>query len=386
MDLYAKVICQIMDLRSDLLDAASQYHDYRESSTTNSEHLAFDIVVRRIPKIIENIASDRNRDYIVKGSTGAGLVTAAPWIAVLDRAVTNKPTQGYYVVYLYSVDLQSVYLSLAFGVTAFKELHGGSQRMRNILGNSAIERSSKLDLPPGVVTGKISLDPEGRSKLHPLYELSNIAAFEYDLSNLPSSETLENDLRIMFDLYYQAWNKWGAEIDERVSEDAIEEKDVEAVQEDFVPRKKTTGSGVRNSRTRPRYSKESRKVGNAGEKLVLKKERMNLIEAQRPDLAEMIVHEADLGNYPGYDILSYNPDGSRRCIEVKASKGKISGVIMTNNEKKAAEELGQEFVLAIVENVFKKPTIQYLSNPIGILGGPSNPSPHSWNFELWKED
>ena len=68
MDLYAKVICQIMDLRSDLLDAASQYHDYRESSTTNSEHLAFDIVVRRIPKIIENIASDRNRDYIVKGS------------------------------------------------------------------------------------------------------------------------------------------------------------------------------------------------------------------------------------------------------------------------------------------------------------------------------
>ena len=64
----------------------------------------------------------------------------------------------------------------------------------------------------------------------------------------------------MFDLYYQAWNKWGAEIDERVSEDAIEEKDVEAVQEDFVPRKKTTGSGVRNSQTRPRYSKESRKV------------------------------------------------------------------------------------------------------------------------------
>ena len=375
-----------MDLRSELFNAASQYHEYRESPTTNSEHPAFDIVVRKIPEIIEEIASDRGRDYKVKGSTGAGFVTAAPWIAVLDRAVTDKPTQGYYVVYLYSVDLQSVYLSLAFGVTAFKELHGGSQRMRNILGNSAIERSSKLDLPPGVVTGKISLDPEGRSKLHPLYELSNIAAFEYDLSNLPSSDTLENDLRKMFDLYYQAWNRWGAEIDERVSEDAIEEKEVEATQEEFVPRKKPTRSGVRTSRTRPRYSKESRKVGNAGEKLVLKKERVNLIEAQRPDLAERIVHEADLGNYPGYDILSFNPDGSRRCIEVKASKGKISGVIMTNNEKNAAEELGDEFVLAIVENVFKKPTIQYLSNPIGRLGGNSNPSPHSWNFELWKED
>ena len=120
------------------LDADLQYHEYRESPTTISEHPAFDIVVRKIPEIIEDIASDRGRDYKVKGSTGAGFVTAAPWIAVLDRAVTDKPTQGYYVVYLYSVDLQSVYLSLAFGVTAFKELHGGSQRMRNILGNSAL--------------------------------------------------------------------------------------------------------------------------------------------------------------------------------------------------------------------------------------------------------
>ena len=320
MDLYAKSYVKSW-IFARPLDAASQYHDYRESSTTNSEHPAFDIVVRKIPKIIEDIASDRGRDYKVKGSTGAGFVTAAPWIAVLDRAVTDKPTQGYYVVYLYSVDLRSVYLSLAFGVTAFKELHGGSQRMRNILGNSAIERSSKLDLPPGVVTGKISLDPEGRSKLHPLYELSNIAAFEYDLSNLPSSNTLENDLRKMFDLYYQAWNRWGAEIDERVSEDAIEEKTLK--QSGRLRTSKDHRIGMRNSQARPRYSKESRKVGNAGEKLVLKKERIT-IEAQRPDLAEMIVHEADLGNYPGYDILSYNPDGSRRCIEVKASKGKIS--------------------------------------------------------------
>ena len=58
----------------------------------------------------------------------------------------------------------------------------------------------------------------------------------------------------------------------------------------------------------------------------------------------------------------------------------------SNNEKNAAEELGHEFVLAIVENVFKNPTIQYLSNPIVSLGGQSNPSPHSWNFNLWKED
>ena len=141
-------------------------------------------------------------------------------------------------------------------------------------------------------------------------------------------------------MYYHqsAWNKWGAEIDERVSEDAIEEKDVEAEikgrsiagylerrpPDHFFQHRICQDEKLPIDETRPRYSKESRKVGNAGEKLVLKKERMNLIEAQRPDLAEMIVHEADLWRggpifslFKCYDILSYNPDGSRfvRLVE-----------------------------------------------------------------------
>ncbi|MFL2972593.1 MAG: MrcB family domain-containing protein [Candidatus Thalassarchaeaceae archaeon] len=368
------------------MDAASQYYGYRESSTVNSEHPAFDVVVRRIPNIVENTASERGREYKVKGSTGAGFVTAAPWVAVLDRAVTDKPTKGYYVVYLYSVDLQSLYLSLAFGVTAFTDLHGNTQEMRDILGKSAIARSSKLNLPAGAVTGKISLDPDGVSKLHSLYDLSNIAAFEYDLSNMPSSESLEDDLGKMLDLYYEAWKKWGADADEQVSEDAFEEKEIsEAVEEAFETRKRPTKTGRKGSGTRSRYSKESRKVGNAGEKAVIELEKKKLIEAQRSDLVKKIVHEADLGNYPGYDISSYNPDGSKRRIEVKASKGKISGVIMTNNEKNAAEKYGPEFVLAIVENVFKKPTIQYLQDPLKKLRSKNNPTPHSWNFHLWKE-
>ena len=371
--------------RDYLYEISAQYEDYRISPIVDSEHPTYDIVVRRFPHHIEGLIADRGRDYKVKGSTGVGNVTAAPWIAILDPAVTPRPTKGYYVVYLYSVDLQSVYLSLAFGVTEFTKLHGGGKRMKNILGNSAKEMSSKLELPQGAVTGRISLDPDDESKLHPLYELSNIAAFEYDLSNLPSDDVLENDLRTILDLYYDAWKKWGAEIDERVSEDAVVEKEIEAVVEDFTPRKKPAKTGRGGTGTRSRYSKESRKVGNAGELLVLKDEKKNLVDAGRPDLAEVIVYEADQGNYPGYDILSYNPDSSPRRIEVKSSKGKISGVIMTDNEKKKVEEFGDEFVLAIVENVFKKPTIQYLKNPIKTLGGENNPSPHSWNFYLWEE-
>ena len=48
----------------------------------------------------------------VEGSTGRRNVTAAPWIAAIDPRITRSATRGYYVVYLFSVDLAKVFLTL----------------------------------------------------------------------------------------------------------------------------------------------------------------------------------------------------------------------------------------------------------------------------------
>lgn len=99
----------------------------------------------------------------------------------------------------------------------------------------------------------------------------------------------------------------------------------------FVPppagKSKRTRAATGKRTTRPDYLKnhqENQKLGLAGELLVIKIERDNLIAQGLSDLADKIRHVAVLENdMAGYDILSFNPDGSKRHIEVKTTRGGI---------------------------------------------------------------
>jgi len=57
----------------------------------------------------------------VKGSAGQGRWAFVPWIAVFDPVVTTSATRGYYVVFLFSADMQKLYLSLNQGTTAVQQ-------------------------------------------------------------------------------------------------------------------------------------------------------------------------------------------------------------------------------------------------------------------------
>jgi hypothetical protein len=46
---------------------------------------------------------------------------AAPWIATFDTRITSSAAQGYYFVYLYSVDMKSLFLCFGLGTTQFNE-------------------------------------------------------------------------------------------------------------------------------------------------------------------------------------------------------------------------------------------------------------------------
>ncbi len=64
------------------------------------------------------------------------------------------------------------------------------------------------------------------------------------------------------------------------------------------------------------------KIGLAGELFVLQKEKERLRDAGKTSLANKIIHVSKkLGDGAGYDILSYNEDGSHLYIEVKTTLG-----------------------------------------------------------------
>src|SRR5262245_60438413 len=109
-----------MALRDLLMDIAEGWPSYRGLHTTRKDHPEYELVVRSPPRELEPLLPS-GASFKVEGSTGRGNITAAPWIATFDPSITSSATHGYYVVYLYSVDLRRLYLSLAFGTTQFEE-------------------------------------------------------------------------------------------------------------------------------------------------------------------------------------------------------------------------------------------------------------------------
>ena len=66
----------------------------------------------------------------------------------------------------------------------------------------------------------------------------------------------------------------------------------------------------------------NRELGRAGEERILAHERSTLSAFGRNDLAESVRWVSDLdGDGAGYDIRSFEPDGSERLIEVKTTNG-----------------------------------------------------------------
>jgi hypothetical protein len=89
-----------------------------------------------------------------------------------------------------------------------------------------------------------------------------------------------------------------------------------------------------------RRDAENARLGRLGEEFVLELERRRLHDdAERPDLARRVEWTADVrGDGAGYDIASFNQDGSARLIEVKTTGlGKAFPFYVTANEVRCSD-------------------------------------------------
>lgn len=92
---------------------------------------------------------------------------------------------------------------------------------------------------------------------------------------------------------------------------------------------------------------QTKAIGLAGELLALEYEKASLASAGRPDLAALVDHvSVSQGDGAGYDIRSFNPDGSDRFVEVKTTTGAAnSPFLISANEVAFSEDAGDAFVL-----------------------------------------
>jgi len=110
------------------------------------------------------------------------------------------------------------------------------------------------------------------------------------------------------------------------------------------------------------YSNRSRKfkrIGDRGKQIVLRAERQYLKKNGRKDLADLVDQISERDDSVGYDIKSYELDGTEKLIEVKSTLRKIgkSNVFLSANELQVAENENNYYFYIIYEVDSKRPKI-----------------------------
>lgn len=103
-------------------------------------------------------------------------------------------------------------------------------------------------------------------------------------------------------------------------------------------------------------------VGNAGENFALKFERWRLKDY--PDLAKKIVQVSKKDDTLGYDILSFETNGSPRYLEVKSTLGKLESMFyISSNELTVADNLGDKYIVLRVAQLGSAPICCEIRHP-----------------------
>jgi len=129
-------------------------------------------------------------------------------------------------------------------------------------------------------------------------------------------------------------------------------------------RRQGTDTETFRAKKSPDYARRdasNRRLGLDGELLVIEYEQKRLNDLGRGDLAGKIVHTSVLqGDGAGYDISSFNHDGSPRYIEVKTTRGSLNtDFYMSPNEINFSEQYSSSFYLYRVYDFDSKDSAKF---------------------------
>ncbi|MEZ9166534.1 DUF3427 domain-containing protein [Vibrio cyclitrophicus] len=124
-------------------------------------------------------------------------------------------------------------------------------------------------------------------------------------------------------------------------------------------RKKSPKKGTRNATNKTNnwadIDERNRNLGLAGEELVIAHEKQYLMSIGLSDLADKITHVAKKDDYAGYDVKSFDENGTEKFIEVKTTEKTIgTAFFISRNEVEVSRELGSQYWVYRVYDLNKK--------------------------------
>jgi len=200
-------------LRDTLFKIGSEYLTESKKDIGGNELAQF---VRDSSKEIKKIIPKNYSDYFkLRSSAGVhGTWSDVPWIAFLDPNITTSTQNGYYVVYLFSVDMKTVSICLGQGITSvMKEI--GTKKAHNEFSHRAEFMISRI--PEGkkfFSTKKLDLKSSKSTSHRPKgYEKTCSYSKTYSIAKLPSEEELLFDLNKMLEFYLLLTSRGGIDAD-----------------------------------------------------------------------------------------------------------------------------------------------------------------------------
>ena len=360
-------------MRQELIDLSKEW-----PALFNNQPNKVDEIYKDIKNILGTITKNSNhQDYIkIKATKGLANIPYAPWIGARDVRLADKQSEGYSLVYLYSVDLKRVYLSIAFGtgqfIEVFKPKKEAYQKMRKAA--SRIQKVFENDLNiQNLILDPIDLAATPKEFRQEGYEQSAIFSLSYEINNLPDDTKLLEDYKKMLDFYVDIFESpLTPSIDSLVNAvaDPLRLEDTKVKIKDFEYRspKKTKGKKTNNKKVKAKKRRSDRSafIGRKGEKIVFDFEKEKLKKINLNNLSEKVRWHAELNEKPGYDITSFDDNGDEIFIEVKSSSGKtINDVDLTKNEIMSMfnKKTKEKFYIYLVTNALTKPEIEVIKNP-----------------------
>ncbi|MGN4444791.1 MrcB family domain-containing protein [Bacillus cereus group sp. MYBK79-1] len=176
------------NLREKFLTVMNEYLQARTERFAS--HKMGSVVRNEMTTEITRLPFIDHNQYVVTGSIGQGNWAAVPWLAIMNKDITTSTQRGYYIVYLFSEDMERLYLTLAQGVTetSKEEMQKIKEEIREQIHMS---QNVKKD-------DEIFLGTSSKAKG---YANSTAAYIAYDANKMPSEKELVEDLEEMLRYY-----------------------------------------------------------------------------------------------------------------------------------------------------------------------------------------
>ena len=174
-------------------------------------------------EILKSLLPKNLIDFDVEGSAGRGQWADIPWVAIYNLSVTDKASQGYYIVYLIPNSTNKIILGLPQSFEEAKKEYGKDSA--TVLDKQAEIMRMKIPEYQEFFSSSIpEIEINGRLN----YRNGHVYHIEYDATNLPPEEHLIKDLHRMIDAYETLFFRGGRDSDNfSISQEKNEEITIE---------------------------------------------------------------------------------------------------------------------------------------------------------------